>query len=543
MAAYRAAGYWRDVTTTSLLRDAAARHGQHVAVIDGDIRLTYADLEREAMRTAAGFAALGLRPGDHVVVQLPNCRQFLAAFFGLARLGVAPVLALPAHRIAEITAFARSTEAKAYICADTAAGFDYRGLARELRANAPTLQHVVVVGEAEEFVPFDELPSAASALGEDPVSPDSLLCFLLSGGTTNIPKLIPRVHCEYLCCARYNALANGFDAETVYLAALPMAHNFPLAAPGVLGTLQCGGTLVIAEIPEPSMCFELMDAHGVTNTALVPPAAILWCDMAELLGRVGSFPGLRNIQVGGARVGEELVRRMMRVFGCRIQNVFGMSEGLVSMTRMDMSEDTVCKCQGFPVCPGDEFRIVDASGREAPDGVIGGLEIRGPYTVHAYFNQPDANADSFTADGFFRTGDLARRRPDGCLAVEGREKEQIQRGGEKIIPEEVENVLVTCEHVRDAVLAGIPDKVLGERICAFIFVHEDEGRAEHGLSERFLRRFLQDAGVATFKIPDQFVLLTSLPVTAVGKNNRRKLRERLLAEYGRHVAAGRDEHA
>lgn len=530
---YRAEGYWREETLNTFLSDLARKHTGHLAVIDGEFCLTYAELEQKVAQAAAGFAALGLTAGQTVVLQLPNCWEFVVAFFALVRLGVAPVMALPAHRKTEISAFVEAAGAKAYICADEVSGFDYRTLARELQQQHPGLDHVIVRGNAEEFVPFQSLFGTGFALPQDPAMPDSLLCFLLSGGTTSTPKLIARVHCEYLCSARYNAAANGFDAATVYLATLPMAHNFPLAAPGLLGTFLCGGTLIIAENPDPDTCFDLIDKHSVTSTALVPPAAILWCDMAELLDRERDFPSLQSIQVGGARVSEDLARRTIRVFGCRFQNVFGMSEGLVSMTRMDMDEETVCSTQGKPVCPADEFRIVDAAGKEVPDNTVGGLQIRGPYTIHAYYKRPDVDAASFTTDGFFRTGDLARRRPDGCMVLEGREKDQIQRCGEKITPEEVENVLVTCPGVRDAVLVGIPDEHLGERICAFIHVHEhDDG----GLSARSLRLFLQQNGMTTFKIPDQFVFVPSFPCTAVGKNNRRSLREQLLTQYQQHIA-------
>lgn len=533
MERYRAEGFWREETLNTFLSGLAQERAGHAAVIDGEFRLTYAELEQAAAQAATGFAALGLKAGDTVVLQLPNCWEFVVAFFALARLGVAPVMALPAHRRTEISAFVEAACAKAYICADEAAGFDYRQLARELQGQHPSLSHVIVRGNAEEFIPFHTLLGMRADLPQDPARPDSLLCFLLSGGTTSIPKLIARVHCEYLCAARYNASANGFDAATVYLAALPMAHNFPLAAPGMLGAFLCGGTLVIAETPDPDTCFDLIDRHHVTSTALVPPAAILWCDMAELLEREGDFPSLRNIQVGGSRVSEELARRTGRVFGCRFQNVFGMSEGLVSMTRMDMDEETVCVTQGRPVCPADEFRIVDAAGNEAPDNTVGGLQIRGPYTIHAYYKRPDANAESFTDDGFFSTGDLARRRPDGCLVLEGREKDQIQRGGEKITPEEVENVLAACEGVRDAVLVGVPDRLLGERICAFIHVHEHDATP---LGERALRQFLLGRGLTTFKVPDQFIFVDSFPSTAVGKNNRRRLREQLLEQYRQEVA-------
>ena len=304
---YRHDGYWRNETINTFLNNIVKKYNERTAIIDGGTSLSYADLKQLVEKVAKGFSKLGLHSGDHVVLQLPNCWQFVVALFALSRLGVAPVLALPAHRQVEISAFIKSVNAKAYICADEVNTFDYRAMARELQIQHKELRHIIVNGDAEEFISFEDMITTdSSELPEDQVTADSLFCFLLSGGTTNIPKLIARVHCEYLCCVRYNVLANNLEDTTVYLVSLPMAHNFPLSAPGVLGTFHCGGTLVIAPTPDPDTCFDLIDEHKVTNTALVPPAAILWCDMAELLERQGTFPSLRIIQVGGSRVGKSL---------------------------------------------------------------------------------------------------------------------------------------------------------------------------------------------------------------------------------------------
>ena len=534
IARYHTAGYWRRETMNTFLCSLAEQHGTATALIDCNVSLSYTNLLEQSSKLASSLAELGLRAGDHAVVQLPNSWQFVITLFALSRLGVCPVLALPAHRLTEISAFAASVRARIYFCADIVSNFDYRTLARKLQVAVPSTEFVVVSGNAQEFLCLEQLIDAGTAekLPMDVVTPESLFCFLLSGGTTNIPKLIPRLHCDYLCCARYCMLASEMNRDTRSLISLPAAHNFPLCAPGLLGTLMAGGTIVMASSPEPTACFDLIDLHRITHTALVPPAAILWCDMAELLERQHSFPSISLIQLGGARVSSELVIRTAAIFDCTIQNIFGMSEGLISTTRHTMPDRAIAESQGIPVCPADEYRIVDAENRPVPIEVSGSLQIRGPYTIKAYYNNPLANQTSFTQDGFFCTGDNARQTQEGWLVIEGREKDQIQRCGEKIIPEEIENLLVTFKGVRDAVLTGVGDNILGERCCAFIFVHEKQSDY---ITERKLRNYLHKLGVASFKIPDQFIFVTTLPATAVGKNNRKKLRESLLKEYNSYI--------
>ena len=187
---------------------------------------------------------------------------------------------------------------------------------------------------------------------------------------------------------------------------------------------------------------------------------------------------LRVLQVGGARLADELARRMRPVLGATLQQVFGMAEGLLNYTRLDDPDEVICGTQGRPLSPGDEVRIVDGDGNDLPDGAPGALLTRGPYTPRGYYRAPEQNARAFTPDGWYASGDVVRRRPDGNLVVEGRDKDMINRGGEKISAEEVENLVYRMPGIAQVAAVAAPDAELGERICVFV-VPRARGAAHH----------------------------------------------------------------
>ncbi len=514
---YRQAGCWRGQTFGDMLRERAARFGGRCAVVDGGIRLSYAELDRRADQLAAGLLKLGVKPTDRVVVQLPNIAAFFEVCFALFRIGALPVFALPSHRSSEIVYFCRFTEAAAYIIPDLHAGFDYRALAAQAKREAPDLRHVVVAGNpgADGFVRLADLYAEPGPL---PQTSSGDVAFLqLSGGSTGLPKLIPRTHDDYIYSLRMSAEICGLDQDSVYLAVLPIGHNYPLSSPGVLGTLYAGGKVVLAPGSSPDEAFPCIARERVTITALVPPLALVWLE-AAFAGR-HDLSSLRVLQVGGARFGAEAARRVRPVFGCALQQVYGMAEGLVNYTRLDDPEEVIVHTQGKPMSPYDEIRIVDDRDREVEPGQTGHLLTRGPYTIRGYYKAAEHNAAAFTADGFYRTGDLARVTPTGYLVVEGRAKEQINRGGEKIAVEEVENHLLAHASIHDAAVVPIPDPFLGERACAFVISRDP------ALNAAALKSFLKGRGLAAYKIPDRVEFVEAFPQTAVGKVSRKALRQ------------------
>lgn len=299
-----------------------------------------------------------------------------------------------------------------------------------------------------------------------------------------------------------------------------MSHNFPLACPGVLGTLLSGGRVVMLPSPEPERAFATIVAEGITVATAVPTVAQRW------LGWAADHPvekgqTLRLLQVGGARLADEVARTIRPVLGATLQQVFGMAEGLLNYTRLDDPDDVICSTQGRPLSPGDEVRIVDPYGEDLPEGVAGAMLTRGPYTPRGYYRAPEHNARAFTADGWYRSGDIVRRRPDGNLVVEGREKDMINRSGEKISAEELENLTYRLvPAVAQVAAVAMPDPQLGERVCLFAVL-----RPGTSLTLEELRTALAHAGVAAYKWPERLEVVDELATTKVGKIDKQALRE------------------
>lgn len=519
---YRRLGYWQGETLGAFLRARAEQHGERVAIVCGARRWTYRELDERADRLAAGLAQLGIAEGEHVVVQLPNVAEFFAVLFACFRLGAVPVLALPGHRRAEIGAFCQISEAVAYIGPQSFANYDYRELAREVKALAPTLREIIIAGEdTAEFVALDSLYARPKPLPQRSAGEIALL--QLSGGSTGTPKLIPRTHDDYLYSVRASADICGLDTSSVYLAVLPVAHNYPLSSPGTLGTLHAGGRIVLSPQSDPATAFALIAAQSVTHVSLVPALLLAWLNVATQDNR--ALASLRLLQVGGASLAADVARQVRPVFGCALQQVFGMAEGLVNYTRLADDEDRVIHTQGRPISADDELRIVDDDDRDLPRGAAGHLLTRGPYTIRGYFRAPEHNARAFTADGFYRTGDRVQLRGDGYLQVIGRAKDQINRAGEKIAAEEVEHHLLSHPLVGNAALVAVPDRWLGERSCAFIELASAGAAAPRLAIE--LKLHLRDRGLAAYKIPDRIEFVDRLPLTAPGKVAKQQLRERL----------------
>jgi len=521
-ARYRACGYWRGETMSGFLEGRAKQNPDNIAVVGGESRWTYAELVRRAEENARRFLALGLAPGERVVVQLPNIPEFLSVVFGLFRVGLIPVFALPAHRVTEIAHFVVKAEASAYVIAARHEDFDFRVLAREVQTRSQALRHVIVIGEAEEFHELDRLP-AGDAVLPPPPSPSSVAFLQISGGSTGLSKLIPRTHDDYIYSFRASADICGLTEASVFMAALPVAHNFPMSSPGVFGALYAGSRVVMCPSPSPDKAFALIEREGVTITGLVPPLALLWMQAAQKTPH--DISSLDVLLVGGAKLAPEAAARVRATLGCTLQQVFGMAEGLVNYTRLDDPEEIIVNTQGRPISPDDEILIVDNLGNPVPDGEPGMLLTRGPYTIRAYHNDDAANARSFTEDGFYRTGDIVSRSPEGSLVVRGRAGDHINRAGEKISAEEIEDHLLAHPAVFDAAVVSIPDPYLGERSCAFVIPQADKPKSTA------LKAFVRGRGLADFKVPDQIVFVEKFEVTAVGKVSRKVLRQSLRERF------------
>ena len=353
---------------------------------------------------------------------------------------------------------------------------------------------------------------------------------LLSGGTTSMSKLIPRTHDDYVLNARLCGAAAGFGPATVWMAILPLGHNYNLASPGLLGTFRHGGTVVIAPSTDTDALFAMVARERVTVIAAAVPLIANWLN--DDVAARHDLSSLRVVQNGGARLPPELRARLRDRFGCTPQEIYGTAEGLINMTRLDDPDDVLLESSGSPVSERDEIRVVDDDGREVADGVSGELLTRGPYTIRGYWNNdgagaPDRNAEAFTADGFYRMGDIVRK-VGRQIYTEGRRKDLINRGGEKISCEEVENLIFAHPKVQSVVLVAMPDPVFGEKACACVVPKPGET-----LTFDELVAFLRGRQIASFKLPERLEVMTAFPVSPVGKIMKRELRDLVAAKVAR----------
>jgi salicylate---CoA ligase len=531
---YENAGWWRGQALGTELAAAADTRQATTALVDGATRLSYASVMARADALATRLTdGLGLQRGDRVVVQLPNCWQFVVLTLGCLRAGIVPVMALPAHRQHELAYLCEHSEARALAVPGVLRDFDHQEMAERLRAGSSSLRHIMVAGPDARHTDLTALcaepnQAAADRPRWDAVPPGArdVAVFLLSGGTTGPPKLIARTHNDYSYNARASAELCRLGEGTVYLVTLPASHNFPLACPGILGTLLAGGRVVLLASPEPQAGFAAVEREGVTISAVVPAVAQRWLAHAAEHGN-RQLGTLEVLQVGGARLADELARQVRPVLGATLQQVFGMAEGLLNYTRLDDPDTVICGTQGRPLSPGDEVRIVDGDGHDLPDGEPGALLTRGPYTPRGYYGAPEQNARAFTPDGWYASGDVVRRRPDGNLVVEGRDKDMINRGGEKVSAEEVENLVYRMPGIAQVAAVAAPDAELGERVCLFVVP-----RPGSDLTLDAIRDGMATAGVARFKWPERLEIVAELPVTKVGKLDKKALREILAVPGG-----------
>lgn len=525
----RAAGVLGTRTTADEFRAVADAHPDREAVVTPTARLRYAELDAAADRVAVGLLDLGLVPGERVLLQVGNRIEVVVAWYGLLKAGLIPVCTLAAHRAHEIGAISRRTGAVAHLV-EAGGSFDLVAFALEQAEGHPTLRHLLTIG-AEPGAPghrvedlgHDADPAVARErvdAVQEGIDPDEVAAFQLSGGTTGVPKVIPRMHAEYWYNARAYAAGWGWDATTRNGHMIPVVHNAGVVC-GVHGPHSVGGCLLLTPA-DLDVALPVLAAEGVTDLLVGHGhyRAVARDDFAPLART------LRTVVLSGAKVPDALFERLEEL-GVWSGQLFGMGEGFFAITHRDAPREARLRTVGSPLSPHDEYRVLlPGTEEEVLPGGTGELACRGPYTLRGYFDAPEHNAQAFTADGYYRTGDLVSElvvdgRP--YLSVEGRIKDVINRGGEKVNAEEVEVLLLRHPAVASVALVAMPDERLGERGCAFLVPTAEPV----GLDE--LQQHLAAMGLAKFKWPERLEWVDRLPTTAVGKLDKKRLTARIAA--------------
>ena len=522
-ARYRAAGLWAGITVAEMVERTARELPNKAALVQGERRVTYAELIDSSKQLATALLDLGLKPQERVVMQLPNVPEFAIVYLALQWMGAIPVMALRAHRHAEVRHFIGASGAAAYVIADRIGDFDYRPMADEMLEAFPSvLRYVVVAGEAGEgqhtlsrllhTAPDDALLAAARP------DPSDVCTMLLSGGTTSMSKLIPRTHDDYVLNARLCAKAAGFDRDTVFMADPAARPQLQPRIAGHAGHVPRGrhggaddgrrrrGHLLHRRAREGQRHRGGGAAHR--QLAQQRRAAAARPVVAE-----GRAERRRAAAAGAARA----AARALRLHAAGDLRHRRRPDQHDAARRPGRAAAAQLRCAGER--DDDEIKVLDDDDREVPDGEPGELVTRGPYTINGYYNAPAKNAEAFTADGFYRMGDIVRKR-GRYVYTEGRRKDLINRGGEKISCDEVESLIVMHPKVKAVALVAMPDPVFGEKACACVICNEGEVL---GFDE--LIAFLRAQRIASFKLPERLVLMKEFPLSPVGKILKRELRE------------------
>lgn len=531
---YRRKRWWLGIPLGEMLERTCDLYPYKEALVAGEVRLTYHQLREQTDRAALAFLELGIQKLDRVLLQIPNWAEFVFAYYGLHKIGAIPVMCIPRFSQREIEHFFKITEAKAWIVPFRFEKIEYKPMIKALRSQPSSLKYVLMIesmGKEDEPFPEETIPFNALLKKIDLLrypkdylqsfrpDPDEICHLMPTGGTTGLPKLVPRTHNDWFCNVEYRAKAWERSPRDITLIATPATHNMAIEV-SMNPAFLTGGKVVMIPSTRPKEILEAIEKERVTTMILAVAQLQQIVEYPEL--KQYDLSSLQVIAGAGSHVPAELIKKIYETIGCKFYNVFGMSEGPCTQTRLDDLDEVVFQTVGWPVCPYDEFKVIDPTGNQLPQGTEGELVARGPCIFRGYYKAESENQEVFTPDGFFRTGDIAKFDPEGRLIITGRKKDIIIRGGENISAKEVEELVVSHPRVEQVAAVAMPDPILGERVCAFI-------KPKKGtiISFEEIVSYLKEKKTSVLNLPERIEVIEEMPLTNVGKVDKRKLREEI----------------
>lgn len=520
-------GYWRDMTFGDMLDKAADSYPAKEALVDDNNRLTYAQLRDKANRLAIGFIGLGIKPQDRVLLQFPNWSEFIYTYFALQKIGAIPVLLIARYAQTEINHLCKLTGAVAWIGPEQYRNRDYIPIVKDIVKRNPNLRQVILVRSegTDDFPSLEQLIDEAELTGSNlsqlaarRPNPMEVAHMGPTGGSTGLPKVAPKTHNSYLSRAEYTAKAWELNSDDTCLVVAPVGHDLSFSIV-ICPAMFVQAKLVLVDSTDPCDILHMIEREKVTAVGWVPPLAerLVNCEELERY----NVTSLRKMYCGGQHSLPGLIQVVEHKLDCQYINGYGGTEGHNTMTRLDYDPSIVYTTVGKPACPYDEYKIIDpTSGEELTLKKPGELVVKGPCVFSGYYNAPEENKTSFTADGFFKTGDQAMMDAEGNVILTGRIKDIIKRGGENISPIEIESLIITHPDVARVSVIGMPDPVLAERICAYV-----QCRPGRILSFESIIGYLKENGASVLQLPERIEFVDNLPLTEAGKTNKRLLKD------------------
>ena len=523
---YNRLRWWAGMTFGDILDKAADIYPDKEALVDSNSRLTYSQVREKANRLAISLIELGIKTKDRVLLQLPNWNEFVCSYFALQKIGAITVLLIDRYRQYEISHLFRLTGAVGWIGPEKYGKTDYLSIISDVLKDNPNIKHVILVrgGEKHPFLSMEKLIEQAdlndknlSRLARRRPDPMQVAHMGPTGGTTGLPKVVPRTHNDYLCRVEYAARALELTNNDITLITAPVGHDLSFSM-GFCGTSWAFGKVVMLDSTRPEDIIKTIQKEKVTFLAWTP----------TLVSRVVNFDGLgkydlsslRRMYCGGGASWTQLIQDVHQKLRCIYVNAYGGTEGMKTQTRLGDDMDLVCRSVGKPTCPYDTYKIVDIKGREVSRKTQGELVIKGPGIFTGYYNAPQENRKVFDKQGFFKTGDLAMMDDAGYITLTGRIKEMINRGGESISAVEIENLIASHPEVAAVAVIGMPDPEMGERVCAYL-------QPKRGTRIDFeeMISFLKSKKASVLQLPERMEWIDSLPLTQARKVDKRALLE------------------
>ena len=521
---FREMGLWVDETLHGAFDNKVETHGEHLVLIDAQRKYTMRELQQETLALAAGLLGAGVERGDIVAVQLPNWAEFVFLQIALSRIGA---VIQPMHMVfgeRELANLLSFNETDAVVVCGEFRDKDYAAQMRGAIKGLDRVRTLIITrGEAQagEHVFADVLEDGRanlSRLDGIEIDPDEVFYLNFTSGTTGNPKGFLHSHNTLISRMLLNAkMMSAGSTERVSLACSPMTHSYGHFS--TYGAVFGASPMVLIDRYNPTQILEFIQAEKVTSLSGTPAHVIGIIDHPDFDKYDTS--SITGVGVGGARSAPELIARLDKLWGVKTGNTYGMGENLVHcMTMPNDPEDKIRETVGRPV-PWVELKIVDPQdrGRECATGEVGEICFRGPTLFVGYHNQPEKTAESRDDDGWFFTGDLGSVDEDGYLSFAGRHQEVINRGGSKIYPKEVEDLLSSHPGIADASVVGMPDERMGEKVCAYVIpVGED-------ITVEQVKEYFTELKAMKYLVPEALVNVKEFPMTPTGKVRKASLQE------------------
>jgi 2,3-dihydroxybenzoate-AMP ligase/mycobactin salicyl-AMP ligase len=521
---YKRLRWWGGLTFGDILDRAADRYPDEEAFVDGASRLTFSQARDRVNRLAISLMNLGIEPTERVLVQLPNWNEFVYVYFALQKIGAVDVLLIDRYRPYEINHLIRLSGATVWVLPWKYRKTDYLPILGEVLKESPQMKHVILArgGDQKDFVSLEALIENAeltennlSALAQRRPDPMQVAHMGPTGGTTGLPKIVPRTHNDLICSSEHAARAWEMDARDVCLLVGPIGHDLTFTK-GFLGSVLTHGKTVFLDSTDLDDICRTIEKEKVTALVWVPTLA------RRLVGFEGlvnyDLSTLKKMHCGGGASLPDLIKDVKGKLGCAFFNGYGGTEGQTTLTRSDDPLEILYTTVGKPTCPYDSYKVVDRDGKELPANTPGELLIKGPGVFTGYYRNPEENEKMFDKDGYFKTGDVAKMDGSGNVTLVGRIKEMINRGGESISAVEVEKLISDHPDVVLVAAVPMPDPEMGERVCAYI-----QPRPGARLHFNDILSFLKDRKASVLHFPERIEFIDAMPFTKAEKIDKMTL--------------------